>query len=327
MTEGVSRRDVLASVAAGPVAALAGCQDLLGADPDRVGRDETGTPVVSEAPGSNEEREELLARIEDLESEVGRCHSRLATLRGLELEALGLDERPFVDDVVHERVAETVRPLRTSVVKLLMDDPHYAEGEAPPATGWVYDDGLVATNKHVADPGDLGDWEVAGVETLDGDVRDCEVLASEREIDAALLEVSTEGLDPLPTGGTEDLEMDDPVVTLGHPSTVGQWVMTLGAYRGERAGRAFVVEGASARGNSGSPMIDDEGDVVGMLGSGGAIDIFSEDVPAEFERSDFLFDESPSCSSAAFERYPQRTYVMGVEAEILVDRFEAMRGE
>lgn len=281
-----------------------------------------GVAGCSTVSDDDPERERLLARVEDLETEVAECEAQLASLRGLQHEAASLDPWPFVDEATHERMADVVVPLRASVVKILVDHPYYESGATPPATGWVYDDGLVVTNKHVADPRNIDGFELEAIETFDGDVRECELLESDPSIDGALLEASTDGLDPLPTGRSDDLEMDDPVVVLGHPKTVGTWVASLGAYRGEQGQRSFVAEGQSMLGMSGSPVIDEHGTVVGLHTASGVIEYLPDGMQSEFDESDFTFGEPVSRSSAVFERYPPRGYVRQLKIEPLVELFD-----
>lgn len=300
MTDRVSRRQLLAAGAVGSSAAAAGCSTFGGGDTERA---------------------ELLERVRELRAAVDECNSDREMLRALELEARSLDDEPFFDADVAASVRETVLPLRQSVVKMRVDHPHY-EGEQSGATGWVYADGLVATNKHVADPRGPEGYELLGIETFDGERRDGEVVEAARSGDIALVAVSTDGMDPLPVGSSEDLAAADPVVSVGNPRSVGDWVLSLRSYLGEFAERSFVAEGPSVDGMSGSPVVDADGTVVGMQRAGGVPETMPAFVDTAVEESDFAFPDRLSRSSAVFERYTPRGYISCVGIEHVVETFE-----
>lgn len=307
MTGSPSRRRLLAALVAGTSTAAAGCS----------------LPDFGSSGTDDRDADELRETVAALEAEAATCREHLAELRGLELEAMSLDDKPLFDDEVHERMADVARERRESVVHLYVDHPDWDEPKTPAGTGWVYDDGLVATNAHVLDlAGNF--FETQTVETFDGDRRDGELFALDerpRELDAALIEVSTEGLDPLPIGSSESLEIDDPLVRIGHPGQYGSWTMALAAYRGAGGhDTRFRDEGPSGPGNSGSPILDEDGSVVGLHTGSGTFDEFGED--DAFEDSDFVFDERIEKSSTVFERYPSRHVGNQHQIEPVVELFE-----
>ncbi|MFK7836172.1 MAG: Do family serine endopeptidase [Sulfitobacter sp.] len=130
----------------------------------------------------------------------------------------------------------------------------------------ISDDGQIVTNHHV----------VAGAETVkvklaDGRSFDAEVLGSDPLTDIALLKVSSD--DPLPTvsfGPTEGLRVGDEVVAVGNPFGLGGTVTSgiiSALSRDIRSGPFddFIqTDAAINRGNSGGPLFNNAGEVIGV---------------------------------------------------------------
>jgi putative serine protease PepD len=147
------------------------------------------------------------------------------------------------------------------------------EGQQPQGTGtgWVYDsEGHIVTNHHV----------VAGAETVevrfaDGTEATARVVATDSSTDVALLELEEEQdkAAPLTRGSTESLEIGDPVVAIGSPFGL-EGTLTTGVVSGlDRkltAPDGFTIDdgvqtdAALNPGNSGGPLLDGRGRVVGM---------------------------------------------------------------
>jgi putative serine protease PepD len=138
-------------------------------------------------------------------------------------------------------------------------------------TGWVYDsEGHIVTNHHV----------VAGAETVevrfaDGTEATARVVATDSSTDVALLELEEEQdkAAPLTRGSTESLQIGDPVVAIGSPfglegtlttGVVSGLDRTLTAPDGFTIDRAVQTDAALNPGNSGGPLLDGRGRVVGM---------------------------------------------------------------
>jgi serine protease Do len=75
---------------------------------------------------------------------------------------------------------------------------------------------------------------------------------------------------PLTPGNADDLEPGQPLVQVGHPGGVGNWVIALGRYLGETDTEAdgFLTSIPSEGGSSGSPTVTLDGEVVGLLSGG-----------------------------------------------------------
>jgi serine protease Do len=130
-------------------------------------------------------------------------------------------------------------------------------------TGWVIDDEHVVTNGHVVEQG----TELTCY-TLDGDTLSLEPVRTSRRPDVALLRTADGTPPTLPTGSASDLDGDQPLVQVGHPGAVGNWVVSLGRFSGRTGvfgtGDTLRSTVPTARGNSGSPLVTLDGDVVGL---------------------------------------------------------------
>jgi len=158
-----------------------------------------------------------------------------------------------------EKIAAEVKP---SVVKVLQTGREGVDGLG--AGFVVSEDGLIATNLHV-----IGEARRLEVEMANGDKHEVvEVTATDAHWDLALLRIAKKGLKPLPLADSDEAKQGQPIVAMGNPE-----------------GLAFsVVEGVVSefpdmvndipmirlavpieKGNSGGPLLDRQGRVLGLL--------------------------------------------------------------
>ena len=138
------------------------------------------------------------------------------------------------------------------------------------ASGVVVDaGGVVATNHHVA-AGEMG--EAMGVLTADGKFYPVtEVLAANKDQDVALLRVAGKGLAALPL--RDDAGAGTPIYCYSHPANsfgcLSEGVIARYCrLPGERNGAIFMqITADYARGSSGGPILDHEGNLVGLVSS------------------------------------------------------------
>jgi regulator of sirC expression with transglutaminase-like and TPR domain len=123
--------------------------------------------------------------------------------------------------------------------------------------------GLIATNLHV-----IGEGRTITVRLPDG--KSCEateVHASDRKLDLAIVRVAVKGLTPLPLGDDKALKPGQPLVVLGHPRGLEHSVVA-GVLSGRREvdGLAMLQLAIPIEeGNSGGPVLDRQGRVVGVV--------------------------------------------------------------
>jgi S1-C subfamily serine protease len=153
------------------------------------------------------------------------------------------------------------------------------DASAGVGSGFVLNgEGEIATNAHVVTTGDVPDLRKARtvyVEFADGNQVDAEVRGYDPESDIALLKVDPEGLTlrPLPLGNSAEVAVGTPVAAIGSPfserqslsvgvvSAVDRSITGLTAF--QIAG-AIQTDAAINPGNSGGPLVDADGEVIGI---------------------------------------------------------------
>ena len=169
-------------------------------------------------------------------------------------------------------VADIYRRVGGAVVQVRAqaESPFGQEGVAT-GSGFVIDDeGHVVTNQHV-----VGSASQVTVVSAEGDEYDAEVVGTDASTDIALLDLE-DGADlpVLRLGSTESLSVGDLVIAIGSPFGL-QGTVTSGIVSGlDREIQApdgrFVIDGAIQTdaalnsGNSGGPLLDGQGNVVGV---------------------------------------------------------------
>lgn len=175
-----------------------------------------------------------------------------------------------VSDLVHQVRSGVVSVTQERVRLDLFGVPE--EVPAGAGTGIVIDDaGLVLTNFHVIQ----GASRVI-VTGEDGRQRDAAVVAEASARDLALLQLDdTEGLEPLPFGALERLEVGDPVIAIGNALGLDSTDPTVSAGIVSAKGRTIrtqlgtmqdliQTDAAINPGNSGGPLLNATGEVVGV---------------------------------------------------------------
>ena len=135
------------------------------------------------------------------------------------------------------------------------------------ASGFVMDpSGIIVTNKHVVD-GALGFTVIFS----NGDRLHAKLLVAAEMLDLALLKVDVDH--PIPSlkwGDSDALQVGDPVLTIGNPLGLGMSasagiVSALNRDLQDSPFDSYIQTDASINhGNSGGPLIDSNGDVVGI---------------------------------------------------------------
>ncbi len=138
-------------------------------------------------------------------------------------------------------------------------------------TGFLIDDeGRILTNAHVVE----GARNVT-VTYADGTEQDAKILAADASIDLAVLDVGSvpPGAKPLPLGESARLTVGDPVVAIGNPLGFEQTATTgiISALKRQICSpnesiiaNAIQTDAAINKGNSGGPLLDLRGRVIGI---------------------------------------------------------------
>ncbi|MEM9452980.1 MAG: trypsin-like peptidase domain-containing protein [Myxococcota bacterium] len=131
-------------------------------------------------------------------------------------------------------------------------------------TGFVIDDsGTIATNNHVVDGANKIE-----VKLFDGTMADdVELLETNPEQDLAVLRIKTKDMpDAVVLGDSDDVVVGEPVIVIGNPIGL-EHTMTDGMVSSRRVyeGKKYIQMSAPVSpGNSGGPVFNEYGDVVGV---------------------------------------------------------------
>ena len=132
-------------------------------------------------------------------------------------------------------------------------------------TGFVIasdgDEHLILTNRHV-----IADPEKCRVASRVGPTVPARVVGypKDDEVDLALLLVRIRGLRPVgPIADFRDVNVGEPVVAIGHPLGL-DYTVTSGIVSAKRGGQELQTSAAISPGNSGGPLINKHGHVLGV---------------------------------------------------------------
>jgi regulator of sirC expression with transglutaminase-like and TPR domain len=168
------------------------------------------------------------------------------------------DDKPSSQAKTVEQVAEQVRK---SVVVITVPGRDGMRGGL--GTGFVVGEGLVATNLHV-----VGEGRAVTVELADDKRHEATAIhAFDRNLDLAIVRIDAKGLPVLSLADSAAVKDGQPVVAIGNPHGLKHSVVA-GVVSGRREveGRSMLqVAIPVERGNSGGPLVDMQGHVVGVI--------------------------------------------------------------
>jgi S1-C subfamily serine protease len=171
------------------------------------------------------------------------------------------------------RVTPSVVSIRTTSTGTDIFQQPVSEEAA--GTGFVASaDGLVYTNAHV----------VAGADSVkvtlaDGTTHDGKVVGTDATDDLAVVKIDADDLTPLPIGTSADMHVGDPVVAIGNAlalpggPTATQGIVSalnrsIDTDNGEHLSRLIQTDAAINPGNSGGPLVNADGEVIGINTAG-----------------------------------------------------------
>ncbi len=102
---------------------------------------------------------------------------------------------------------------------------------------------------------------------------EAQVVDVDHDLDLALLKMKAppSGLPTISFADPEEVEIGEPMVAIGHPETGGLWTMTTGVvssvvkdFQGVKGKDVFQTEASINRGNSGGPLLNAYGQMVGI---------------------------------------------------------------
>lgn len=173
-------------------------------------------------------------------------------------------------DIFSEVIVTAVDKAKNAVVKI--DKYELIRGKerlTGSGSGFVFSsDGLILTNSHVIENSDR-----LNVSLLDGDEFSAELIGKDNATDIAIIKIFGSGYTPVKLGISDLLKIGQLVIAIGNPlgyqhsvsvgviSGVGRTMRTPG---GHLIDDILQSDAAMNPGNSGGPMIDTNGDVIGI---------------------------------------------------------------
>jgi serine protease Do len=124
--------------------------------------------------------------------------------------------------------------------------------------------GYVVTNEHV-----MEGVTAAIVITYDGQQHRVSLVGADVNMDVALLKMNSTGYNPIGLGDSNKVQLGEKVIVIGNPLglqfSVSEGIVSAVHREGENKLNAYIQTDASLNpGNSGGPLINTEGKVVGM---------------------------------------------------------------
>ncbi|MFO0862711.1 MAG: trypsin-like peptidase domain-containing protein [Candidatus Saccharibacteria bacterium] len=174
-------------------------------------------------------------------------------------------------------IAKKVSPSVVSITSSVTQQDMFGRTTSGEAAGTgiiISSDGLILTNKHVVADG--GNFSVI---TSDGkEYKNAKLLASDPTNDIAFLKIDASGLQPATLGDSSKVEVGSFVVAIGNALGQFQNTVTTGVISGkarpvtagdgqgasERLTNLFQTDAAINPGNSGGPLVNIDGQVIGM---------------------------------------------------------------
>ncbi|MGE0126968.1 MAG: trypsin-like peptidase domain-containing protein [Blastocatellales bacterium] len=133
--------------------------------------------------------------------------------------------------------------------------------------GFIVDPiGLIVTNQHV-----IVNADRIRVKLLNGRTHPATVIGVDKATDLALLKIAAAHLEPLNLGDSDSVRVGDPVIAIGNPleyerSVTAGIVSAKGrkVYENEPFEDFIQTDAAINRGNSGGPLLNQQGEVIGV---------------------------------------------------------------
>ncbi len=135
------------------------------------------------------------------------------------------------------------------------------------------DDGYILTNYHVIAEASAGGYDVTVV-FYDGTKYTAEIIGYESDNDIAILKIDASGLAAVSIGNSDLMKVGEKVYTVGNPLGELNYTMTSGIVSARDriittsegvAVNMFQIDAAVNAGNSGGPVYDSTGEVIGVV--------------------------------------------------------------
>ncbi len=173
-------------------------------------------------------------------------------------------------DAYSETIIDAVEKVKTAVVKIeLYKKEKNKEVLAGTGSGFLFSsDGYLFTNSHVVHKA-----QIIRVKLHDGSSSQAELIGEDPDTDLAILKISEADFKPVKLGDAEELKIGQLVIAIGNPlgfqhtvtvGVVSALGRTLEGQTGRMMDSMIQTDAALNPGNSGGPLINADGEVVGV---------------------------------------------------------------
>jgi serine protease Do len=142
--------------------------------------------------------------------------------------------------------------------------PQEREGIALGSGVIVSKEGHILTNNHV-----IADMDKVEVELSDGRTEPAEIIGTDPETDIAVLKIKASNLTPLPIGDSDQVQVGQLAFAIGNPlglqETVTRGIISAKSRVFDDSSMGFFqTDAAINEGNSGGPLVDIRGEIIGI---------------------------------------------------------------
>ena len=193
----------------------------------------------------------------------------LIVSNGNHLETVG--EITSIEKASNFSLTEIFERTEESVVQVNIRSDNAINNRGNMGSGFVYkDDGYIITNHHVVD-----NAERVTITFLDGESYIAKIIGTDADLDIAVLkvEIGSTYLQPIPIGDSSHLKVGEPIAAIGNPfglsgSMTSGIISQIGRLLPQDSGYSIPdviqTDAANNPGNSGGPLLNMKGEVVGM---------------------------------------------------------------
>ncbi len=266
------------------------------------------------------------------------------------LKTFAKDSEAMTPSEIYKQYVDSVVSIRTETTALNIFGQVTTAASA--GTGFVIsEDGYILTNNHV-----VSDGTTITVTLNDGSEYEASVMGADNDSDIAVLKIDAAGLTPVNLGDSDDIVVGEDVAVIGNPLGELTNSLTTGAVSAldrmistDRydAINMFQIDAAVNSGNSGGPVFDSTGRVIGVVtakysnstveGLGFAIPINDAmKVAEELVTNGYVSTGEPTLNiivrtmdktTAAYYDVPQGAYVTEVAAGGCCDKAGVQAGD
>ena len=157
-----------------------------------------------------------------------------------------------------QQIAEKALAATVSLEMKDKNDVIYSRG-----SGFFVRHNLIATNYHVIKEAAQGTAKLVGKEmkyTIEG------ITATDETNDLTLLKVTVQGVNPLPLGNSDTVQIGETVYVVGNPKGLEGTFSSgiISSIRKRHAKKEFQMTAPISPGSSGGPVLNDRGEVIGV---------------------------------------------------------------